>query len=124
MRNSTLMVILALLGLACWAGIVYLVNGSYPDARAQYAFLAIWAGAMVLTATPLSYLLYTRLGRSLGRNGDLMRSLRQGLLAAITTTVMMALQFLGFLRLGTALILLAIALLIEVAFALQEGARR
>jgi hypothetical protein len=124
MRNSTLMVILALLGLACWAGLAYLVNGFYPDARAQYAFLAIWAGAMVLTITPLSFLIYARRGRTLGRNGDLLRSLRQGLLLAIATSVMMALQFLGFMRLGTGLILLAIALLIEVAFALQEGARR
>lgn len=123
MRNSTLMVVFLLLGLVCWVGLIYLVNSTYPDSRAQYTFLAIWAGAVVLTATPLSYLFHQRVGRSLGRSGDLARAVRQGLLAAIATGVMMALQLLGFLRLGTALVLLLIALLVEVAFALQEGVR-
>lgn len=124
MRNRTLMVALALLGLVCWAGLIYLVNSIYPDARAQYVFLAVWMGAVLLTVTPVSYMLYARTGRTLGRSGDLLRSLRQGLLAAIMTGVMVALQFLGFLRLGTVLILVAIALLIELAFGLQETARR
>lgn len=124
MRNSTLMVVFALLGACCWAGLAYLVNSTYPDARAQYAFIAIWVGAVLLTAAPLSYLLYQRLGRSLGRSGDLARSLRQALLLSIATGVMIALQFLGFLRLSTALVLLCIALLIELAFALQESVRR
>ncbi len=123
MRNSTLMVVFLLLGLVCWVGLIYLVNSTYPDSRAQYTFLAIWAAAVVLTATPLSYLFHQRVGRSLGRSGDLARAVRQGLLAAIATGVMMALQLLGFLRLGTALVLLLIALLVEVAFALQEGVR-
>ncbi|MGI6375076.1 MAG: hypothetical protein ACOX3S_03625 [Anaerolineae bacterium] len=123
MRNSTLMVVFLLLGLVCWVGLIYLVNSTYPDSRAQYTFLAIWAAAVVLTATPLSYLVHQRVGRSLGRSGDLARAVRQGLLAAIATGVMMALQLLGFLRLGTALVLLLIALLVEVAFALQEGVR-
>ena len=123
MRNSTLMAVLFLLGLVCWAGLIYLVNSTYPDARAQYTFLAIWSGAVMLTATPLSYLFSQRLGRSLGRSGDLAQAVRQGLLAAIATGVMMALQLLGFLRLGTALVLLLIAVLVEVAFALQEGIR-
>ncbi|NLX35073.1 MAG: hypothetical protein GXY68_00105 [Chloroflexi bacterium] len=123
MRNSTLMAVFLLLGLLCWAGLVYLMHSTYPDARAQFVFLAIWAGAMVLTAAPLSYLFYQRLGRSLGRSGDLARVLRQGLLLAIATGVMVGLQFLGFLRLGTALVLLFIAVLIEIAFALQEGVR-
>ena len=54
MRNSTLMAVFLLLGLLCWAGLVYLMHSTYPDARAQFVFLAIWAGAMVLTAAPLS----------------------------------------------------------------------
>ncbi len=123
MRNRTLMVVLGMLGLLCWAGLAYLVNSSYPDARAQYAFIAIWVAAVLLTATPLSYALYQKLGRSLGRTSDLARSLRQGLLAATATGVMVALQFLGFLRLSTAVVLIVIALLVEVAFALQEGAQ-
>ena len=85
MRNSTLMVVFLLLGLVCWVGLIYLVNSTYPDSRAQYTFLAIWAAAVVLTATPLSYLFHQRVGRSLGRSGDLARAVRQGLLAAIAT---------------------------------------
>ena len=120
MRNRTLMVLAALLGLILWAGLAAFVNLKPPSAINQILFLVIWGLTIFFTVMPTSYALHARFAASLGRSGDLVRVLRQGFLAAMLATLLMALRFLYILTFFSAAVLAVIVLLVEMLFYLRN----
>lgn len=121
MRNRTLMVMAALLGLILWAGLVAFANLKPPSTANQIVFLGIWGLAIFFTVMPTSYALHARFAVSLGRSGNLVRVLRQGFLAAILATLLMALRFLYILTFFSGAVLTVIVILVELLFFLRNG---
>ncbi len=120
MRNRTLMILAAVTAILLWAGLAAFANLRPPSPVNQVTFLAIWAACVLFTVMPLSYAFNARLSPRLGRSGDLMRATRQGFLAAVLATVLMALRFLYILTLASALVLAAIVFLVELLFFLRS----
>jgi len=120
MRNRTLMVMAALLGVILWAGLAAFVNLKPPSATNQILFLTIWGLTIFFTVMPVSYALHARFAVSLGRSGNLARVLRQGFLAAMLATLLMALRFLYILTFFSGAVLTVIVLLVELLFFLRH----
>lgn len=120
MRNRTIMIVIALLDLVIWAGMLTFMNLHPPTSENLVIVLAMWGMAVLCGVMPLSYALNARYAPSLGRVGDMNRALRQGLLAALVLSIMMALHVMRTLPPERALVLVAIVVLLEVIFYLRQ----
>lgn len=120
MRNRTIMIIVALLDLIIWAGMLTFMNLHPPTPGNLMIVIAMWGAAVLCGVMPLSYALNARYAPPLGRVGDMNRALRQGLLAALVLTVIMALHLMRTLPPERALVLLVIVVLLEVIFYIRR----
>ncbi|MFO7695590.1 MAG: hypothetical protein R6X16_00320 [Anaerolineae bacterium] len=120
MRTRSIMVVLALLALAMWAGLLTYMQRQPPTVVNQFVFVAMFMGALLCSAMPLSYALNARFAPSLGMVGDMNRTLRQSLLASLVGGVIMALHLMRMLPPERALVLVAIVVLAEMLFYIRR----
>jgi len=119
MRNRTIIIIIAILAIVLWVGMIFFMNKKAPDTTNQTMFLLIWCITWLCTVIPLSYVIQARLNPLTGVR-NLGRAVRQGLIASILATTLMALRFLRLLSLPTGIILLLLALVLEVLISLKR----
>src|SRR4030042_3286357 len=106
------------LALILWGALIVFVNENPPTLLNQGFFLAIWLGAMISGSIPISYMANSRWATSLGRAGDLARSMRQGILAGVLTTILMALPFMHLLTLLYGVVLVLLVVMVEMLISL------
>ncbi len=120
MRNRSIMVVIALLALLIWAGAVAFMHRHPPSAENQMILIIMFGSGVLCTVMPLSYGLNARYASPLGRVGDMNRALRQGLLTALVTGVLLALHLMRMLPMDRALVLVAIVVLLEALFYIRR----
>jgi hypothetical protein len=119
-QNRSIMVVIALLAMLIWGGIVAFMHWHPPVAENQVLFVIMVSLAVLCSVMPLSYALNARWAPPLGRVGDMNRALRQGLLAALLSGVLLALHLMRMLPPDRALVLIAIIVLLEALFYIRR----
>lgn len=119
MRNTVILVALAVLGLGAWLALIVLVNSVSPNALTEVLFLGLTFTALSLTATPVAHAVSARWASPLGRRGDLLRALRQGALVGALGSVLIGLRFLRALTPLVALALTAAVVALEAMLQLR-----
>jgi hypothetical protein len=119
-RNRSIMVVLVLLAIVIWAGVVAFMHRHPPSAENQVVLVGMFGLGVLCTVMPLSYAVNGRFAEPLGRVGDMNRSLRQGLLAALVGGVLLALHLMRMLPPDRALVLVAIVVLLEALFYIRR----
>jgi membrane protein YdbS with pleckstrin-like domain len=119
MRAQTLIVIILVLAIGLWAGMLYFMNNEPPTTFNQTIFLLILGATVSCSVIPISYAFHARFS-FLPSTQQLNRAVRQGLLAGVLGTVLMALRFLRLLNPLTAVILILFAVTSEVVLSLKN----
>ncbi len=120
MRNRSIMVVITLLALLIWGGAIAFMHWHPPSAENQVILVIMFGSGVLCTVMPLSYGLNARYASPLGRVGDMNRALRQGLLTALVSGVLMALHLMRMLPMDRALVLVAIVVLLEALFYIRR----
>jgi len=105
---------LALLGLAAWAGLAWVVAQVDPaELRGRGLFYLAMAAALLFSGATAGYILSFRINALKRHQGQVGRSLAQGALPALLVPAALWLQSLRVLSLETAAIILGLLLISE-----------
>lgn len=123
------MVLIGFLAALLWVALLVLVNRKPPTAVNQAVFLLLWGGAVTCATIPLAAVIQERRAYRQGRHSALIsgrginpgRAGRQGLLAGVLASTLMALRFLGVLNVLLGIFVVLVAVMIEMLARTREA---